>query len=280
MKNIKFIAIFAMLIGIATTAVFVGCEKKENPVVEQGIIKQQQNTLNKRHKEEEKKYYLQFCYTGAEGLNGIMCTGPMIGSTAPRCSVPHNCIALPDPRDQRPVQQEHIREQLLMVNEQLIMIDGGQPMTNENLLEIHEQLSVIYEQLSVIYIHLPISQEQKSMLREDLIAAYEGLEMIGEQQHPIPHEQLQMSYEQLFKVHNHLSIIHDKFSIIIDEHPEFYTTITSEEAQVLFKEIIEQYGGFLNTKPFIRQYWDLYQYLYEIGELVETPEELYEKADD
>ena len=35
MKRYKFIAIFAMLIGIATTAVFVGCEKKENPVVEQ-----------------------------------------------------------------------------------------------------------------------------------------------------------------------------------------------------------------------------------------------------
>lgn len=34
MKNIKFIAIFAMLIGIATTAVFVGCKKEENKVVE------------------------------------------------------------------------------------------------------------------------------------------------------------------------------------------------------------------------------------------------------
>ena len=35
MKRYKFIAIFAMLAVIATTAVFVGCEKKENPVVEQ-----------------------------------------------------------------------------------------------------------------------------------------------------------------------------------------------------------------------------------------------------
>ena len=43
MKKIKYIAIFAMLIGIATTAIFVGCEKKENQVVisKQKVVKQQ-----------------------------------------------------------------------------------------------------------------------------------------------------------------------------------------------------------------------------------------------
>lgn len=35
MNSKKFIAIFAMLAVIATTVVFIGCEKKENPVVEQ-----------------------------------------------------------------------------------------------------------------------------------------------------------------------------------------------------------------------------------------------------
>ena len=35
MRKYKSIAIFAMLAVIATTAIFVGCEKKENPVVEQ-----------------------------------------------------------------------------------------------------------------------------------------------------------------------------------------------------------------------------------------------------
>ena len=62
MRKYKSIAIFAMLIGIATTAVFVGCEKKENPVVEQrkdalkrqklkleGVVAQWKNEIGRTH---------------------------------------------------------------------------------------------------------------------------------------------------------------------------------------------------------------------------------------
>ena len=63
MRKYKSIAIFAMLIGIATTTVFVGCEKKENPVVEQ------RKDALKKQKEQQiiGGYLLQWSEKGHKG---------------------------------------------------------------------------------------------------------------------------------------------------------------------------------------------------------------------
>ena len=57
MKKIRCIAIFAMLVGIATTAIFIGCKNEDNKVVEQrkeALKKQKSNNFILITEEEQK----------------------------------------------------------------------------------------------------------------------------------------------------------------------------------------------------------------------------------
>ena len=58
------------------------------------------------------------------------------------------------------------------------------------------------------------------------------------------------------------------------------TSVSNERAESLYIEILENYGYFPNNRSFILQYWDLYQYFYEKGEILQSPEELYQLAED
>lgn len=55
---------------------------------------------------------------------------------------------------------------------------------------------------------------------------------------------------------------------------------SSEHAQNLLDEIFVVHGGFKHEKPFILHYWELFDYLYQNGFLMQTPEELFESATD
>lgn len=285
MKAKKIIAIFAMLIGIATTAVFIGCKKEENKVVtsEQKGIKYHKDVYAERY------YLLRLCKLVENNTwyNGIECVQTISPTREWPCSAPFPCTKLPD-WGQPPVSQQQqlsdIYDQLSMIHEQFLMTEeGGSPMTEDQLFEIYEQLSDIYDQLSTMCFYLPMSREQHIMIREDLVMPYEQLEMRREQILVLYasmrlyeltefYDQMKMTCEQLVMVYEQL--------YMIDEQPIYDNIISQEEVQMLFEEINEQYGGFRNTKPFIRKYWNLCEYLFKINVLPQTPDELYELAED
>lgn len=67
------------------------------------------------------------------------------------------------------------------------------------------------------------------------------------------------------------------FSSPQDQPP---TTITDEQAKAMYVQILEDYGCFPHRRDFILQYWGLYQYFYEKGEIMQSPEELYLSAEE
>lgn len=284
MKAKKIIAIFAMLIGIATTAVFIGCKKEENKVVtsEQKGIKYHKDVYAEMY------YLLRTCKLVENNIwyNGIECVQVTSPTRVWPCSAPFPCTKLPD-WAQPPMSQQQqlleIHDQLSMIHDQFLMMEDGPSVTNDQLFEIFEQMSNIYDQLSMVCFNLPMSPEQNLMIREHLVMAYELLGMRKEQIRVLYASgilyELTEFYDQMKIAYNQLEMAYEQLSMI-DEQPIYDNIISQEEAHMLLEEINEQYGGFRNTKPFIRKYWNLCEYLFKINVLPQTPDELYELAED
>ena len=61
----------------------------------------------------------------------------------------------------------------------------------------------------------------------------------------------------------------------------FPSTMSYEKVEDLFDEMLADYGSFENiplTKSNVLHYWNLFQFLYEKGEMITTPQNLYDNA--
>ncbi len=65
-----------------------------------------------------------------------------------------------------------------------------------------------------------------------------------------------------------------------DQPSATYNVISRDSAMVLLDQVADEYGDFQNRKSFVLRFWDLYAYLYVTGEITQTPEELYDLAQD
>lgn len=65
-----------------------------------------------------------------------------------------------------------------------------------------------------------------------------------------------------------------------DQPSTTYNIISRDSAMVLLEQVEEEYGDFQNRKSFVLRFWDLYAYMYVTGEVAQTPDELYNLAQD
>ncbi|MBP5411748.1 MAG: hypothetical protein J6Y47_00680 [Bacteroidales bacterium] len=65
-----------------------------------------------------------------------------------------------------------------------------------------------------------------------------------------------------------------------DQPTATYNVISKDSAMFLLDQVADEYGDFQNRKSFVLRFWDLYAYMYVTGEISQTPDELYDLAQD